>query len=345
MKKNKYAEAIRSSGLTIYDELTADPTLKIPTEELEKLLKESLVGIDLSNLAIRTRSKVVKERVCQAMGYPLPNSFRRTRPRFPGQDLDINVQVSRNLQIWNEDITPSRRYAIIILSSNSTILDAKIITGQELKGLDTTGKLTTKYQAILRAKSQGGLLSKIDSVVVQKSLGSSKQNRGFETSPKAKPMTGCVLSIQELYNRLKQLEGKEFNYSGAIQERARGAVLHKAVCEALGYKIYEDDGRFPDITAQLLEVKLQTSQTIDLGREMPNDMKPIANLKLGERTVRPSDIRYALFDAERTDGYKTLRIKKIYLVTGADFFKYFGLMKGKGQNKKLQFPLPKSMFP
>jgi len=344
MKKNKYAEAIRSSGISIYEELDDNSALKIPTEELEELLIESLIGISVSNLAIRTRSKLVKEKVCQAMGYPLPKSFKKTRPRFLGQDLDINVQESRNLQIWNEDITLTRRYAVIIVSPDALISNIKIITGRDLKELDKTGKLTTKYQAILRASPDSGLLSKNDSANIQRYVGNTKQNQKFETSPKAKPIEGRVLPIHELYNRLKRLEGKEFNYSGATKERTRGAVIHKAACEALGYTIYEDDGRFPDITSQLLEIKLQTSRTIDLGLVMPDDLKPIPGLKLGKKEVRPCDIRYALFDAVTNDGYKTLRIKKIYLVTGGDFFQHFTIMKGKGKNQKLQFLLPISMF-
>ena len=38
----------------------------------------------------------------------------------------------------------------------------------------------------------------------------------------------------------------------------------------LGYSRYEDKGQFPDIRHQLLEVKLQTSPTIDLGLVLPS---------------------------------------------------------------------------
>lgn len=278
------------------------------------------------------------------MGYQIPQSFSRTHPRFPGQDLDTYVQRSRNLQIWNENITLTRRYAIIILSPDCLICDVKIITGQELQILDKTGKLTTKYQAILRTKTQSGLLSSMDSVKLQKLIGKIAKNKRFESSPITQPTVGQILPIQELHNRLKQLEGQEFNYTGAIQERNRGAVLHKAVCEALGYRDYSDNGTFPDVPAQLLEVKLQTSQTIDLGLVMPNDKNPIEGLELDDILISPFDVRYALFDAVRGEGYTTFRIKRVYLVTGADFFKHFDVMKGKGQNGKLQIPLPKSWF-
>ena len=77
--------AIRRSGLTIYDRIPAErPDLYIASKKLEEMLEESLVGISLIGLALRTRSKVVKTEVCKAIGYPVPGSFKRTQPRFPG---------------------------------------------------------------------------------------------------------------------------------------------------------------------------------------------------------------------------------------------------------------------
>ena len=102
MSKN-YVGNIRSSGLSIYDTIEiGDPDHWIPTPELEDLLNNSLAGISLAGLALRTRSKVAKVRVCQALGYPVPASFKKTQPRFPGQFFDTYVQKSDNLQIWNE---------------------------------------------------------------------------------------------------------------------------------------------------------------------------------------------------------------------------------------------------
>ena len=43
------------------------------------------------------------------------------------------------------------------------------------------------------------------------------------------------------------------------------------ICEHLGYSNYEDDGSYPDLVNQLIEIKLQTSPTIDLGLHSPED--------------------------------------------------------------------------
>ena len=112
------------------------------------------------------------------------------------------------------------------------------------------------------------------------------------------------------------------------------------ICENLGYKIYEDDGTYPDIANQLLEIKLQTSPTIDLGLHSPVDGEKIETI--GNTTIHSEDIRYAIFDGNVQGNRVYLR--NLYLVTGEDFPEYFPLFKGKGQNAKLQLPLPSNFF-
>src|SRR5262245_20935239 len=89
----RYVAAIRASGKSIYDPIqVGDPNLWIPAPELQTLLDNALRGVDLSGLALRTRSKVLKEHVCRALGYPVPGSFQKTKPRFPGQAFDTYGQ-------------------------------------------------------------------------------------------------------------------------------------------------------------------------------------------------------------------------------------------------------------
>jgi hypothetical protein len=71
-----YLHNISKSGLSIYDSIEiGDNDLWIPTPELELLLNDNLQGVSLSGLPLRTRSKVVKEKVCQSLGYPTPKTF------------------------------------------------------------------------------------------------------------------------------------------------------------------------------------------------------------------------------------------------------------------------------
>ncbi len=145
-----YKKAIHAWGADIYTPISiGDPEYWIPPQHLESLLNIGMIGLNLSGLPLRTRSKVVKSAVCEALGYPVPKSFKKTQPRFFGQQLDIYTQKSLNLQVWNEELTPTRRYAIIQVSTEDVILKVKVVSGQELAQLDTTGTLTTKYQARL----------------------------------------------------------------------------------------------------------------------------------------------------------------------------------------------------
>jgi hypothetical protein len=151
MPTSGYAEAIRQSGLSIYDLLSKDSPLFIPTKDLERILDVGLRGFPTAGMPLRTRSKVVKSEVCKVLGYPLPKSFRKCKPhaRFPGQNFDTYVQASDNLQIWNEELRPRRRYVLIAVGDDGCVNRVKVVTGAMLAKLDTTGTLTQKYQARL----------------------------------------------------------------------------------------------------------------------------------------------------------------------------------------------------
>ena len=144
----RFVSAIRRSGLTIYDSIAiGDPTLWVPSPELQALLDDGLRGMSVKGLPLRTRSKVVKTQVCRTLGYPVPKSFRRTQPRFPGQMFDTYVQESNNLQVWNQDLASTRRYVLMRVSEKKVITRVKVVTGDSLALLDTTSTLTQKYQA------------------------------------------------------------------------------------------------------------------------------------------------------------------------------------------------------
>jgi hypothetical protein len=340
----KYVNAIRTSGITIYDPIQAGyPTLWIPTEILEVLLNNALVGISLKGLPLRTRSKVVKENICRALGYPVPASFIKTRPRFPGQDFDTYIQKSNNLQIWNEEVIPSRRYVILRVDAGDKIACIRVITGDILAALDNTGTLTQKYQArLIKSNATAELIVTQDTTNIEPLLRTENFPIQFASSPTKLPSSNLLLPIGIIFDRLKKLLGTIFPDTGYDQERNRGALLHRKVCSALGYGIYQDSGQFPDIPHQLLEVKLQTSPTIDLGLVSP-DSKELLNMRdVGGRKIRHCDIRYALFFAE-TDG-REIVLTHLYVTTGELFFSRFPQFQGKVINKKIQIPLPSDFF-
>ena len=341
--EQRYVEAIQQSGLSIYDHIeVGDAELWIPTPELETLLNQSLSGLSLAGLPIRTRSKVLKQSVCKALGYPIPKSFKKTQPRFPGQFFDTYVQKSNNLQVWNEELSSIRRYVIIGLDTNSIIMKIKVVTGDTLAMLDTTGTLTQKYQArLIIGLTKTELINEEDTLLLSPFV-LAGIDLSVIGSPVNQPRAGELLPIREIFERLNGLVGISFTDKGADQERNRGADLHRLVCLHLGYNDYRDDGQFPDVRHQLLEVKLQTSPTIDLGLVCPDSTEALDVPQIERRQIRHCDVRYALFYAE-TDG-TNVTLTHFFLSTGESFFNRFHKFQGKVLNKKLQIPLPRDFF-
>ncbi|MGH2494060.1 MAG: restriction endonuclease [Ktedonobacteraceae bacterium] len=339
----KLVSAIRSSGLTIYDPIAiGDPELWIPTPELQALLDAGLCGMSLADLPLRTRSKIVKERICQVLGYPVPKSFQKTQPRFPGQAFDTYVQKSNNLQIWNEELSPMRRYVLIHVSEDNIITKVKVVTGQALAVLDTTGTLTSKYQArCIPGETSTELVTSVDTVLLTPFVTAEVDLRHVAT-PVKHPQAGELLSIGVIFERLSHLVGKSFVNAGIDQERNRGAGLHRLVCAALGYAGYQDDGQFPDVRHQLLEVKLQTSPTVDLGLVRPDSIEALDVPMIQGKQIRHCDVRYAIFYGHIVS--ERVELTHLFVTTGEAFFRRFAQFQGKVMNAKLQIPLPGDFF-
>jgi hypothetical protein len=273
-------------------------------------------------------------------GFPF-EPVAKTQPRCPGQCFDTYAQKSNNLQVWNEELAPTRRYVIIRVSNADVIQRVKVVTGDSLSKLDTTGTLTQKYQARLICRNQTvELISPKDTNILRPVVNAAAVL--CDLSPTANPSVGDILPISAVFGRLQSLVGTSFRDRGHNQERRRGADLHRLVCENLGYSTYADDGQFPDVRNQVLEVKLQTSPTIDLGLVCPDSREPIDIPKLCGNQLRHCDIRYALFYA--TTNGKTVAITHFFLTTGEAFFSRFPQFQGKVLNKKLQIPLPADFF-
>lgn len=336
-------ENISHSRLTIYDPIQiGDTEYWLTSEELSSVLNALLRGISLAGLAIRTRSKVAKELVCKALGYPAPKIFLKCQPRFTGQMFDTYVQKSNNLQVWNEELDVERRYVIIRTDDNDIITKVKVISGSDLSVLDTTGTLTQKFQARLtQSATQTELISLYDTEHIGGLLATAPINLSFD-SPVSQPELGKILPISECFSRLSNIIGHSFPDAGRIQERNRGAALHALVCEALGYSDYRDNGQFPDVKHQLIEVKLQTSPTIDLGLVCPNSEAALDIEQVGTQQIRHCDVRYAIFYGFIENGF--VHITNFYLTTGEHFFSRFEQFGGKVLNKKIQIPLPRNFF-
>jgi len=339
-----YPHRIKESGLSIYAPLSMEHELWIPRAALESLLNAGLHSLKLTGLPNRTRSKVIKTAICKVLGYTAPKSFKKTKPRFPCQQFDVYGQKSNNLQIWNEEVAPNRRYVLVGIDDNDTVQRVRVLLGEEVAKLDNTGTLTGKFQARFKHLSNSNVLTVArDSDVLSKVCVASDQGIALgNAAPTDDPEFGRLLPIAVLFSRLSQVVGKSFPDPGADQERLRGAALHKLVADALGYTEYADDGQFPDIRHQLIEVKLQASQTIDLGLVSPDSTEALDMSAIGGVRLRHCDVRYAVFGAEIEN--RIVTVTRLVMSTGERFFESFPKFGGLEVNKKLQIPLPEGFF-
>ncbi len=338
-----YVRRIAASGLSIYDPVEIGSDLWIPSDLLEVLLQTEMAGYQFGAVALRTRSKLAKSEVCRVLGYPVPNSFQKMKQqaRFPSQNFDTYVQTADNLQIWNAEIAPARRYVLIRPNAEGIIQRVRVVTGADLAPLDRTGKLTRKFQARISDLTQVRLASGKDTSNLSKVI-SNGHPAVSKKSPIDQPESATLFSIKELFATILSLVGKSFENPGILQERNRGGLLHGLVSAALGYSDHADNGRFPDIRHQLLEVKLQTSPTIDLGAISP-DSDELLDLPAIDRVrVRHQDVRYAVICGLVTETRITLT--GLVVVTGKDFYTIFEKFGGLVINNKYQLPLPRNFF-
>jgi hypothetical protein len=88
----------------------------------------------------------------------------------------------------------------------------------------------------------------------------------------------------------KKLIGKKLdNYS----TKNRGQALERMTLELLGYSLADNKnlvGGFPDFPNQLLEVKVQETRTVDLGRFTPEKEEIIVS----ENNLTTFDVRYLI---------------------------------------------------
>ena len=158
--------------------------------------------------------------------------------------------------------------------------------------MDKASTLTQKNQAQLKLRKENTeLISKQDTETLR-SLFKMRVNPTFGASPVDPPKIEWLLPTREILNRLHPALGESFADIGHDQERNRGALLLQLACQRLGYADNHYNGQFLDIRRQLLEVKLQTSPTIDLGLVKP-DSTEMLDLpeKIQGGGIQPCDVR------------------------------------------------------
>lgn len=215
-----------------------------------------------------------------------------------------------NLQVWNRN--PAAQSVQVEYSNGDVLLSADVrFVFTKISVLTNTiesitiltpkyitdhfgefGKPTIKHQLLINSSKREELLSADTPIlfypdvnIVNSFLTDEFPNEG--DSIHDFPKNNKVLKLEIIYELVKnQLIGTKLD---AMPTKNRGQALELKVAELLGYSPKEKEllaGGYPDIRNQMLEVKVQDSQTIDLGKYSPQFEERIHNEIYTTTTIR-----------------------------------------------------------
>lgn len=277
-------------------------------------------------------------------------------PSFLREYIDTYIVTtgnSYNLQVWNRN--PNSASVQVDLKNGETLLasDVRFILGKisadnciesiiimtpdyiEDK-FGKFGKPTVKQQLIISNKKRediirdGGLII-ADSNLPEELFACNEGIISEGVSIKDEP--DKVLPIEIIDERItNKLVGEKLDIS--LSTKQRGQQLERIVAYQLGYKGIQDslEGGYPDIRNQMLEVKVQDSPTIDLGKYSPQFEEKI-NDNFTTRTIR-----YLIALTNAMDGV----IDGVIMCPGEELGKYFTYVAEK--SFKCQKSIPMSFF-
>lgn len=221
---------------------------------------------------------------------------------------------SYNLQVWNR--IPNCKTILVKYDSGESLksddvrhvfvkidIEKSIISAIVILSVDYIeshfgqfGKPTIKHQLLISNKARNQIYSselKILSYPDSKKLSYLVTNTYKEPDNLIAndPCIQTLYSIKLLVDILaNKLIGKKLDNNST---KTRGQALERMTLELLGYKVADNEtlvGGFPDIPNQLLEVKVQDTQTVDLGRFTPEKEEVV----VAENNLTTFDVRYLI---------------------------------------------------
>lgn len=305
--------------------------------------------------------------------YPLPdmaapNEYEIVPPKGKGvpkisrEFIDtyiVTTGASYNLQVWNRipasnsllvkyesgeslKCTDVRFIFVQIDVVKQVIASIIILTPEYIENrFGRFGKPTIKYQLNISRKVRESIYASPDKILW---FSDTQKLSYYITHEYTPPKTGIV-SEPKMYGGLFSIEllrklaaekliGQKLD---AAATKNRGQALERKIAELLGYEIPADSllhGAYPDIKNQLLEVKVQDSPTVDLGRFSPEREELI----FPDMNLTTFDVRYliALTNPE------TAIIEGVILSPGEKLGEVFSYISG--ESYKCQRSIPMSFF-
>jgi hypothetical protein len=213
--------------------------------------------------------------------------------RYPNSH-SILVKYESRETIKSKDI----RFIFIKIDAINEVIDSIVVLTPEYieNKFGKFGKPTIKHQLLISPKQRETIINSENSILSYpdtKNL-TYRIRHTYESTPAnmlKEPDFNDLFSIKLLTELLaKKLIGKTLESNDT---KNRGQALERLVLQLLGYS--EENlqglaGGYPDIPNQLLEVKVQDSPTVDLGKYSPETEEFI----MEDSNVTTADIRYLI---------------------------------------------------
>jgi hypothetical protein len=293
-----------------------DKKLKVPPQNKQNLTSpqtlakklEPLIGMDF-NLTGKSRTdgsnlrKLIAKTLLEnnppfgadKSDYELPN--KKGVPKILLEYVDTYIVTSGatyNLQVWNRNPSSSSvqiqylngdtlksdevRFVLVKINMAEQQIESIVVLTPSyiVDRFGVFGKPTIKTQLIISNKMRQMVIDSRDSILFYADTLGSKliKNFSIHDEPTAKSLLPME-SIREIV--VEKIIGQKIPPSST---KNRGQLLESIFVKALGYKLLDNEslaGGYPDIRNQALEIKIQDSPTVDLGKYSPEFEEIVPN--------------------------------------------------------------------
>ena len=271
----------------------------------------------------------------------------------------VTSGTSYNLQVWNripdsdepqiecEDgstlVAKDARLVLVRIDTETHRIRTIIVASPEyiVSNFGSFSRPTIKHQMIISGVQRRMVIGQEDSVLFRPDTAAVQliatdsaitPTAAFNTWPLAPGEVMLLTVIRDLV--AAPLAGMVIE---TARTKNRGQALERVILRLLGYRVDASsglEGQYPDLKNQLLEVKIQDSPTVDLGKYTP--LEPVVVHEAFPITTE--DVRYMIVLMDR----KSSCVQGIILMPGkylADYFSYVDGVSGKCQRT-----IPMSFF-
>ncbi|MGL1234897.1 nuclease [Vibrio parahaemolyticus] len=228
-----------------------------------------------------------------------------------------------NLQVWNRNPASDSvqveyingdtlsandvRFVTVKVNTETHIIESVLVLSPAyiVEKFGKFGKPTVKSQMIISNKARQKVINKPSRILFYSSsrkIGDVKNiDNLHKFSIKDEPTKQSLLPIESLLDVIATKIVGKVSVTPSLSTKERGQYLERIIATSLGYNINEAelmDGGYPDIRNQALEIKVQDSPTVDLGKYTPEfevDVPSCPGFSTG-------DIRYFIALTNPTSG-------------------------------------------